>query len=86
MNYRALVPLALAAVIAFAQPVAFIAQEVGKAAEILAAARGQIAHGRYGPSHLYYRPGASQAMVDVLAGAELYTQKRFCDGAAAPLV
>ena len=54
--------------------------------EILAAARGQIAHGRYGPSHLYYRPGASQAMVDVLAGAELYTQKRFCDGAAAPLV
>jgi len=54
--------------------------------EILAAARGQIAHGRYGPSHLYYRPGASQAMVDVLAGAELYTQKRFCDGAAAPVV
>jgi len=39
MNYRALVPLALAAAIAFAQPVAFIAQEVGKAAEILAAAR-----------------------------------------------
>jgi GDP/UDP-N,N'-diacetylbacillosamine 2-epimerase (hydrolysing) len=54
--------------------------------EILAAARGQIAHGRYAPSHLYYRPGASQAMVDVLAGAELYTQKRFCDGAAGPLV
>jgi hypothetical protein len=42
MNYRALVPLALAAVIAFAQPVAFIAQEVGKAAEILAAARKAI--------------------------------------------
>ena len=42
MNYKALVPLALAAVIAFAQPVAFIAQEVGKAAEILAAARKAI--------------------------------------------
>jgi hypothetical protein len=42
MNYRALAPLALAAVIAFAQPVAFIAQEVGKAAEILAAARKAI--------------------------------------------
>jgi UDP-hydrolysing UDP-N-acetyl-D-glucosamine 2-epimerase len=54
--------------------------------EILAAARGQLAHGRYAPSHLYYRPGASQAMVDVLAGAELYTQKRFSDGAAGPLV
>ena len=42
MNYRALVPLALAAVIAFAQPVAFIAQEIGRAAEILAAARKAI--------------------------------------------
>jgi hypothetical protein len=38
MNYRALVPIVLAAVIAFAQPVAFIAQEAGKAADILAAA------------------------------------------------
>lgn len=42
MNYRALLPLALAAVIAFAQPVAFIAQEAGRAAEILAAARKAI--------------------------------------------
>ena len=42
MNYKALVPLALAAVIAFARPVAFIAQEAGKAAEILAAARKAI--------------------------------------------
>ena len=48
-------------------------------AEIVAAVRQQIIHGRYAPSHLYFRPGASQAMVDVLAGAELYTQKRFCD-------
>ena len=42
MNYKALAPIALAAVIAFAQPVAFIAQEAGKAAEILAAARRAI--------------------------------------------
>jgi UDP-hydrolysing UDP-N-acetyl-D-glucosamine 2-epimerase len=55
-------------------------------AEILAAARVQIARGRYAASHLYYRPGASQAMVDILAGAELYTQKRFCDAAAGPSV
>ena len=42
MNYRALVPVALAAIIAFAQPIAFIAQEAGKAAEILSAARKAI--------------------------------------------
>ena len=42
MNYKALVPLALAAGIAFAQPVAFIAQESGKVAEILAATRKAI--------------------------------------------
>jgi hypothetical protein len=42
MNYKALAPLALAAIIAFAQPVAFIAQEAGKAAEILALARKAI--------------------------------------------
>ena len=46
---------------------------------MLDAIRRQLAHGRYAPSHLYYRPGASQAIVDVLAGSELYTQKRFCD-------
>ena len=51
--------------------------------EILVAIKQQIAHGRYAPSHLYYRPNASQAMVDVLAGSELYTQKRFCDNADA---
>lgn len=45
--------------------------------EILAAIQRQIAHGRYAPSHIYYRSGASQAIVDVLAGVELYTQKRF---------
>jgi hypothetical protein len=42
MNYKALAPVALAATIAFAQPVAFIAQEAGKAAEILALARKAI--------------------------------------------
>jgi hypothetical protein len=42
MNYKAIAPIALAAGIAFAQPVAFIAQEAGKAAEILAAARKAI--------------------------------------------
>jgi hypothetical protein len=52
-------------------------------AAILDAVRRQIARGRYAPSHLYYRPGASQAMVDVLAGAPLYTQKRFCENADA---
>jgi UDP-hydrolysing UDP-N-acetyl-D-glucosamine 2-epimerase len=51
--------------------------------EILASLRRQIAHGRYAPSHIYYRPGASQAIVDVLAGTELYTQKRFFDNAEA---
>jgi len=47
--------------------------------EIVAAVREQIARGRYAPSDIYYRAGASQAIVDVLAGARLYTQKRFCD-------
>jgi hypothetical protein len=42
MNYRALAPIALAAVIAFARPVAFVAQEAGKAVEVLAAARKAI--------------------------------------------
>ena len=52
--------------------------------EIVAAVRRQIVHGRYAPSHIYYREGASQAMVDVLAGVELYTQKRFCDRPEVP--
>ena len=52
-------------------------------ADIATAISRQIAHGRYAPSHIYYRPGASQAIVDVLAGSELYTQKRFCDNADA---
>jgi hypothetical protein len=42
MNYRALFSITAAAAIAFAQPVAFIAQEAGKAAEILARTRKAI--------------------------------------------
>ena len=53
-------------------------------AAIAAAIRAQLAHGRYAPSHIYYRPDASQAIVDVLASAELYTQKRFFESGQAP--
>lgn len=49
------------------------------AAAIRAAIEAQLAHGRYAPSHIYHRPDASQAMVDVLATIDLYTQKRFHD-------
>jgi UDP-N-acetylglucosamine 2-epimerase len=48
---------------------------------IRAAVARQIAHGRYAPSHIYYKPGASQQIVDRLATLELYTQKRFFDAA-----
>ena len=41
------------------------------------AVRTQLRHGRYGASEIYYRPDASQSIVDVLVTAELYTQKRF---------
>ena len=53
-------------------------------AAIAAAIRAQLAHGRYAPSHIYYRPDASQAIIDVLASAELYTQKRFFESGQAP--
>lgn len=42
MNYRVLGSVAAAAAIAFAQPVAYIAQEAGRAVEVLAAARKAI--------------------------------------------
>jgi len=45
---------------------------------IAGAIRAQLRHGAYPPSDLYYKPGASDAIVKVLAGIELYTQKRFC--------
>ena len=37
----------------------------------------QLAHGPYPPSHVYFKPDASQSMVDVLTTIDLYTQKRF---------
>jgi UDP-hydrolysing UDP-N-acetyl-D-glucosamine 2-epimerase len=39
----------------------------------------QLAHGRYPRETIYYKPNTSERIVDVLASAELYTQKRFCD-------
>ena len=44
---------------------------------IRSAVVAQLRHGRYAASHIYYQPEASQAIVDVLVSAELYTQKRF---------
>jgi UDP-hydrolysing UDP-N-acetyl-D-glucosamine 2-epimerase len=51
------------------------------AGQIVGAVRAQLRHGRYEPSHIYYKPEASQKIVDLIAGLELYTQKRFCDPA-----
>jgi UDP-hydrolysing UDP-N-acetyl-D-glucosamine 2-epimerase len=65
-----------------AENVAHAADESGA---ILGAVRQQIAHGRYASSNIYHRPDASQTIVDLLAGLELYTQKRFFDNAAATL-
>ena len=48
-------------------------------AEIAAAVAAQLAHGPYPASTIYHRDNASDAVVDVLASAELYTQKRFFD-------
>jgi len=45
MKYRVLATVALAAAIAFARPVSYLAQEAGKAAEILAQARQAIGGG-----------------------------------------
>jgi len=54
--------------------------------EIVRTVQAQIRHGRHPRSDIYYQPDASQAIVDVLARAELYTQKRFHDaiGACGP--
>ena len=48
-----------------------------EAEEVRSAVKRQLVHGRYAPSHIYFKPNASQAMVDVLTGVDLYTQKRF---------
>ena len=45
--------------------------------QIKTALAAQLRHGRYPASDIYYRPGVSQTMVDILARVPLYTQKRF---------
>ena len=47
------------------------------ATEIGAAIATQLAHGRYQPSHIYFKDHASDTMVNLLATTPLYTQKRF---------
>jgi UDP-hydrolysing UDP-N-acetyl-D-glucosamine 2-epimerase len=49
------------------------------ATEIGAAIATQLAHGRYPPSHIYFKDNASDTIVDLLATTPLYTQKRFHD-------
>ena len=49
--------------------------------EIQRAVTAQVRHGRYPSSHIYHRAEASQAIVDVLAGVALYTQKQFFETA-----
>jgi GDP/UDP-N,N'-diacetylbacillosamine 2-epimerase (hydrolysing) len=51
--------------------------------DISGAVAAQLARGRYPPSLIYYRPGASQTIVDVLSRIDLYTQKRFHETVAA---
>jgi UDP-hydrolysing UDP-N-acetyl-D-glucosamine 2-epimerase len=46
---------------------------------IASAIRAQLRHGAYARSEVYYKPDASQTIVDLLTSIELYTQKRFCD-------
>jgi len=53
------------------------------ATEIAAAVAAQLAHGPYSASDLYYRPNTSDTVVDILASAALYTQKRFFESAQA---
>ncbi len=45
--------------------------------EVRSAVKRQLQHGPYVPSHIYFKPNASQAMVDILTRVDLYTQKRF---------
>jgi UDP-hydrolysing UDP-N-acetyl-D-glucosamine 2-epimerase len=47
------------------------------ATEIGAAVATQLAHGRYAPSHIYYKNNASETIATLLATTPLYTQKRF---------
>lgn len=57
-----------------AEHVRHVAYDATAIREAIAA---QIAHGRYAPSNLYYRPNTSDQILNILATAELYTQKRF---------
>ena len=50
---------------------------------IVHAIGAQLRHGRYASSQIYYKPNASDTIVNLLAGLDLYTQKRFCDPAEA---
>jgi UDP-hydrolysing UDP-N-acetyl-D-glucosamine 2-epimerase len=47
------------------------------AAEIGAAIATELAHGRYEPSHIYYKDNASDTIANLLSTTALYTQKRF---------
>jgi UDP-hydrolysing UDP-N-acetyl-D-glucosamine 2-epimerase len=49
--------------------------------EIRKAITEQVRHGRYAPSTIYHRPDTSDQILKVLAGADLYTQKRFHESA-----
>jgi UDP-N-acetylglucosamine 2-epimerase len=49
------------------------------AADLAAGIAAQLAHGRYEPSHLYFKANTSETMVNLLATTPLYTQKRFHD-------
>ena len=48
-----------------------------EAEEIAAAIASQLAHGRYEPSHIYFKDNASETITNLLATVPLYTQKRF---------
>ena len=47
--------------------------------EIAQAIARQLAHGRYAASPIYHQPDTSDQILNILARAELYTQKRFID-------
>lgn len=47
---------------------------------ILEAIELQVLHGKYPQSHLYYKPGTSKKIVEILSEKKLYTQKRFFEG------
>ena len=46
---------------------------------IMKAIKGQLRHGAYPRSPIYYRPRTSDAIVSVLSKAKLYSQKKFYD-------